>query len=58
MKLKRFREVPHTYQMALVKTELVKGLEDGLGVKNLPYSLKTLSLILGTHRKVGGENCA
>lgn len=26
MKLKRFREVPHTYQMALVKTELVKGL--------------------------------
>lgn len=51
MKLKRFREVPHTYQMALVK-----GLEDGLGVKNLPYRLKTL--ILGTHRKVGGEKCA
>ena len=35
MKLKRFREVPHTYQMALVKTELVKGLARWSGGEEL-----------------------
>lgn len=35
MRLKRFQEVPHTYQMALVKSELVKGLARWFGGEEL-----------------------
>lgn len=35
MRLKRFQEVPHTYQMALVRSELVKGLARRFGGEEL-----------------------
>lgn len=58
MKLKRFQEVPHTYQMALVKSELVKGLARWFGGEELATQPEDFEFVLGTHRKVGGENSA